>query len=78
MTPRLVRGFLRSDGTPNFSSAVFSKPKELDYIIQKPVFSATARSPIIKRIDIMLTKGVRRIPIVDSKNLLMGIAHRLT
>jgi len=73
MVPRLVRGFLRSDGTPNFSNTVVSKPKELDYIIQRQVYSTTARSPIMKGIHIMLTNSVRRIPITDSKNVLLGI-----
>ncbi len=73
MPPKVIRGILRSDGTPNFSSAVFSKPKELEYIIQKPVFSATSRSPIIRGIEIMISKSIRRIPITDARGRLEGI-----
>lgn len=64
---------MRSDGTPNFSSAVFSKPNELEYIIQKPVFSATSTSPIIRGIETMLSKSVRRVPITDAQAHLKGI-----
>jgi CBS domain-containing protein len=70
---KIVRGFLRSDGTPNFSSAVYSRPKELEYIMQKPVHSATSRSPIIRGIDTMISKGVRRLPVVGPKGILLGI-----
>ncbi len=73
MPPKVIRGILRSDGTPNFSSAVFSKPKELEYIIQKPVFSATSRSPIIRGIEMMISKSIRRIPITDARGRLEGI-----
>ncbi|MDI9644223.1 MAG: CBS domain-containing protein [Candidatus Verstraetearchaeota archaeon] len=73
MSRRVIRGFLRSDGTPNFSNNVYEKPRELDFIIQKPVHSATANTPIIKAIDLMLTKGIRRIPITTTKNGLIGI-----
>lgn len=73
MSKRLVRGFLRSDGKPDFSTTIFTKPGELEYIVQKPVYSATARSPIIKGIDLMISKGVRRVPITDSKGDLLGI-----
>lgn len=73
MSRRVVRGFLRSDGTPNFSNNVYSKPKELEYLVQRPVVSATANTPIIKAIDLMLSKGIRRIPITTSKGELIGI-----
>lgn len=64
---------MRSDGTPNFSSAVYSKPNELEYILQKPVFSATSTSPIIRGIETMLSKSVRRIPITDAQSHLQGL-----
>jgi CBS domain-containing protein len=73
MSKRVVRGFLRSDGKPDFSTSLFTKPGELEYILQKPVYSATIRSPIIKGIDLMISKGVRRVPITDSKGALLGI-----
>jgi CBS domain-containing protein len=73
MPKKVVRGFLRSDGTPNFSNTVHSKPKELEYLIHKPVYSATLKSPIIRGIDVMITRGVRRVPITGSKNELLGI-----
>jgi len=73
VSPKLVRGFLRSDGTPNFSSAVYSKPNELEYIIHKPVFSITQRSPIVRAIDLMLSKAVRRLPVTDANGRLKGI-----
>lgn len=73
MSKKVVRGFLRSDGKPNFSTAVFNKSGELEYLIHKPVHSSTSRYPIIKGIDIMITNGVRRLPITDSKNQLVGI-----
>lgn len=71
--PKKVRGFLRSDGTPNFSSVVYARPKELEYIMQKPVYSSTAKSPIIRGIDTMISKGVRRLPIIGPKGILLGI-----
>ncbi|MBC7120689.1 MAG: CBS domain-containing protein [Candidatus Methanosuratus sp.] len=64
---------MRSDGTPNFSNSVYSKPKELEFIVQKPAISATTRTPIIKAIDLMLSKGIRRIPITTTKGDLIGI-----
>lgn len=73
MSKRVVRGFLRSDAKPNFSTSLFNKPGELEYLLQKPVYSATIRSPIIKGIDLMISKGVRRVPITDSKGTLLGI-----
>lgn len=73
MPKKIVRGFLRSDGTPNFSSVVYTRPKELEYIMRKPVHSATSRSPIIRGIDTMINKGVRRLPIVGPKGSLLGI-----
>jgi len=73
MSPKVIRGILRSDGTPNFSSAVFSKPKELEYLIQKPVFSTTSHSPIIRGVEMMIVKSVRRIPITDARGRLEGI-----
>lgn len=73
MSRRVIRGFLRSDGTPNFSNNVYSKPKELEFIIQRPVVSATINTPIIKAIDLMISKGIRRIPIISAKNELTGI-----
>ena len=76
MPPKVVRGFLRSrraDFRPKLSSAVYSKPKELKYLIHKPVYSATSKSPIIRGIDVMITRGVRRVPITGSKNELLGM-----
>ncbi|MGQ9759349.1 MAG: CBS domain-containing protein [Candidatus Methanomethylicaceae archaeon] len=73
MPKKLVRGFLRSDGTPNFSTVVYAKPKELEYIMRKPIHSATSKSPIIRGIEIMITKGVRRLPITGPKGVLTGI-----
>jgi CBS domain-containing protein len=73
MSKRVVRGFLRSDGKPDFSTAIFNKPGELEYLLQKPVYSATSRSPIIKGIDLMISKGVRRVPITDARGDLLGI-----
>lgn len=73
MSKRVVRGFLRSDGKPDFSTAIFAKPGELEYIVQRPVYSATSRSPIIRGIDLMISKGVRRVPITDAKGDLIGI-----
>jgi len=73
MSKRIVRGFLRDDGKPNFNTSLFEKPGELEYLSQKPVYSATSRSPIIKGIDLMISKGVRRIPITDAKEDLLGI-----
>lgn len=73
MSRRVVRGFLRSDGKPDFTTSLFTKPGELEYLIQKPVYSAKIRWPIVKGIDLMITKGVRRVPITDSKGSLLGI-----
>ena len=73
MSKRVVRGFLRSDGKPDFSTSKFTKPGELEYLSQKPVYSATSRSPIIKGIDLMISRGVRRVPITDSRGTLFGI-----
>jgi CBS domain-containing protein len=73
MSKRVVRGFLRSDGKPDFSTSKFTKPGELEYLSQKPVYSATSRSPIIKGIDLMISRGVRRVPITDSRGSLLGI-----
>lgn len=72
--PRKIgRGFLRSDGKPNFSSVVYERPRELEYIMHKPVHSTTTKSPIIRGIDIMISKGVRRLPVVGPKGSLLGI-----
>jgi CBS domain-containing protein len=73
MSKRVVRGFLRSDGKPDFSTSKFTKPGELEYLSQKPVYSATSRSPIIKGIDLMICRGIRRVPITDSRGGLLGI-----
>jgi CBS domain-containing protein len=73
MSKKVVRGFLRSDGKPNFSNAVSTKPGELEYLMQHPVHYATLRSPIIKGMDTMITYGVRRLPITDATGSLMGI-----
>ena len=73
MSKKVVRGLLRSDGKPNFSNAVSSKPGELEYLMQHPVHFASLRSPIIKGIDTMITNSVRRLPITDAKGCLMGI-----
>jgi CBS domain-containing protein len=73
MSKRVVRGFLRSDGKPDFSTSLFTKPGELEYLAQKPVYSATSRSPIIKGIDLMISRGVRKVPITDSQGSLLGI-----
>ncbi len=71
--PKIGRGWLRSDGRPNFSNAVHEKPKELEYLIQKPVYSVSLRSPIIRGIDTMISRGVRRLPVTGSRNELKGI-----
>lgn len=73
MSKRVVRGFLRSDGKPDFNTSLYTKPGELEYLVQKTVYSATSRSPIINGIDLMIGKGVRRVPITDPKGDLLGI-----
>jgi len=71
--PRVVRGFLRSDAKPNFSNEVYEKPRELDLIAKKPVITITKLSPIIKAVDTMVSKGIRRLPVVDAANRLIGL-----
>lgn len=73
MPKKVVRGFLRSDGKQNFFTVVYSKPREVDYVMRKPVYSVTSKSPIIRGIDIMITRGVRRLPITGPKSSLVGI-----
>jgi len=73
MSKKVVRGFLRSDAKPDFTTSMATKPGELEYIMHKPVHSVTLRSPVIKGIDVMIANSVRRLPITDAKNCLMGI-----
>ena len=70
---RVVRGFLRSDAKPNFSNEVYEKPRELDYIAKRPVVAITKLSPIIKAVDVMVSRSIRRLPVVDAANKLIGL-----
>jgi len=65
--------FLRSDGTPNFSSKVYEKPGEVEVIARRPVVTATPTAKVIDALKIMASKGFRRLPIATTNGKLVGI-----
>jgi len=65
--------FLRSDGTPNFSSKVYEKPGEVEVIARRPVVTATPTTKVIDALKIMASRGFRRLPITSTNGKLVGI-----
>jgi len=65
--------FLRSDGTPNFSSKVYEKPGEVEVIARRPVVTATPTAKVIDALKIMASRGFRRLPIASTNGKLVGI-----
>ena len=65
--------FLRSDGTPNFSSKVYEKPGEVEVIARRPVVTATPTAKVIDALKIMASRGFRRLPITPTNGRLVGI-----
>jgi CBS domain-containing protein len=65
--------FLRSDGTPNFSSKVYEKPGEVEVIARRPVVTATPTTKVIDALKVMTNRGFRRLPIATTGGRLVGI-----
>ncbi|RLF05403.1 MAG: hypothetical protein DRJ60_05635 [Thermoprotei archaeon] len=65
--------FLRSDGTPSFSSRVYEKPGEVEVIARRPVVTATPTTPVIDALKTMAGQGFRRLPIASPTGRLLGI-----
>ena len=65
--------FLRSDGTPSFSSKVYEKPGEVKVIARRPVATATPTTKVIDALKIMTSRGFRRLPIALTNGRLVGI-----
>jgi CBS domain-containing protein len=65
--------FLRSDGTPNFSSKVYERPGEAEVIARRPVVTATPTTKVIDALKIMASRGFRRLPIATTNGNLVGI-----
>jgi CBS domain-containing protein len=65
--------FLRSDGTPNFSSKVYEKPGEVEVIARRPVITATPTTKVIDALKVMANRGFRRLPIATTSGKLVGI-----
>jgi len=65
--------FLRSDGTPNFSSKVYEKPGEVEVIARRPVVTATPTTKVIDALKVMTNRGFRRLPIATTGGRLVGM-----
>lgn len=70
---RLDARFLRSDGTPNFSSRIYERPGEVEVVAKRPVVTVTPTARIIDSLKIMASRGFRRLPIVHPGGRLLGI-----
>ncbi|MDI9619771.1 MAG: CBS domain-containing protein [Candidatus Nezhaarchaeota archaeon] len=70
---RLEARFLRSDGTPSFSSKIYEKPGEVGVIARKPVVTATSTTPVIEALKVMASRGFRRLPVTSPGGKLLGI-----
>jgi len=65
--------FLRSNGTPSFSSRVYEKPSEVSVIARRPVVTATPTTPVFEALKTMAARGFRRLPITSPSGRLLGI-----
>ncbi len=70
---RLDARFLRSNGTPSFSSRIYERPGEVEVIAKRPVVTVTPTARIIDSLKIMASRGFRRLPIVHPGGRLLGI-----
>ncbi|MCS7139964.1 MAG: CBS domain-containing protein [Candidatus Nezhaarchaeota archaeon] len=70
---RLEPRFLRSNGTPNFSSRVYEKHGDVKVIARRPVITAAPTMPIIDALKVMASRGFRRLPVTSTSSRLLGI-----
>lgn len=64
--------YLRADSEPNWSQRVKEKEGDIILIASKPAISITFTSTILEAIELMYSKRVRGLVVVDSSNKLRG------
>lgn len=65
--------WLRSDGKPNFSTAIHIHDSELKYIGVKEVIKASPSTPILKAAELMYKNGIRALPITNPESKILGL-----
>lgn len=70
---RIDPRFLRSDGKPNFSTRVYERERELEYVMRKTVYKPTPTEPIGKVVKHMKSPYGRRMPVCRATGELEGV-----
>ena len=53
------------------------KEKQVDEVMSEPALCIGDDQPLTEAVELMLDKGLKRLPVVNSKNILVGILSRL-
>ncbi len=65
--------WLRADGTPNWSQYVSGRREELRLLATNPAVSIPYTSTVLEAAEVIASKGIRGMPLVDSREKLKGV-----